>query len=85
MRRCEGDDIDEIVLIEVVGSKTPWMEPRDPTLEQLLDMLRPESGTTAGGSRAADIMYITVGGNVRTVDPWADRESLRKLLLDSRK
>lgn len=72
---------DEIMLIEVVGSKTPWMEPRDPTLEELLDMLRPESGNSVGGSRAADIMYLTVSGDVRTADLKTDRESLRKLFL----
>jgi Protein of unknown function (DUF1559) len=74
---------DEILLIEVVGSKTPWMEPRDPTIEELLDMLCPESGNSAGVSRPADIMFATTSGAVyRYVN--SDRESLRKLLLGGR-
>lgn len=81
VRRYEAGDPDEIMLIEVVGSKTPWTEPRDLTLEQVLDVLRPEGGNTAGGSRAAEIMYLTLSGDVRTVDPRADRESLRTLFL----
>jgi hypothetical protein len=77
----EADSPDAVMLIEIIGSKTPWMEPWDPTLEELLDMLRPEGGNTAGGDRAADIMYLTVSGDVRTVDPKTDRETLRKLFL----
>ncbi len=72
---------DEVMLIEVVGSKTPWMEPRDPTLEELLDMLRPDRGKSADSSCEADIMYLTVSGDVRIVDPKADRESLLKRFL----
>jgi hypothetical protein len=69
------------ILIELVGSKTPWMEPWDPTLDELLDMLRPEGGDSPDGNRATDVMYLTVSGDVRTVDPRTDRESMRKLLL----
>jgi hypothetical protein len=71
--------LDEIMLVEVIGSKTPWMKPWDPTIEQLLDMLRPAPGNSA------DAMYITAGGDVQTVDPKIDRESLRKLFSRSRR
>ncbi len=81
VKAWEAGNPNAIMLIEVVGSKTPWMKPWDPTLDQLLDILRPESGNSAGGSRAADIMYLTVSGDVRTVDPRTDRKSLRKLFL----
>lgn len=72
---------DAIMLIEWVGSKTPWMEPRDLTLEQVLDILRPESGSSTSGNCSADVCYLTIGGDVRIVDQKADRESLRKRLL----
>jgi hypothetical protein len=81
VRQWAADAPDEIILIELTGLKTPWMEPRDLTLEQVLDILRPESGRGVSGGRATDIMYLTVGGNLRTVDPKTDRESLRKLFL----
>jgi hypothetical protein len=71
--RRQAGDADQIMLIELPVSETLWMEPWDPTLDQLLDILRPE-----GGNSAAEIMYLTVGGDVRTVDPKTDRESLRK-------
>lgn len=76
----EAAGSDEIMLIELVGSKTPWMEPRDLTLEQVLDILRPENGSGVGG-RGGEVNYLTVSGKVRTIDPKIDRESLRKLLL----
>jgi hypothetical protein len=72
------------MLIELIGSRTPWMEPWDPTLEQLLDILRPEGSSSTSSSRAANIMYITVGGDLGTVDQNMDRESLRGLLLGNR-
>jgi hypothetical protein len=74
-----------IMLIEVVGSTTPWMEPRDPTLDELLDMLRPKSGNSVGDSRASNIMYMTVGGDLRTVAPKTDRETLRNMFLGQEK
>jgi len=84
VRRCAARHPAEIMLVEVVGSKTPWMAPRDLTLEDLLDILLPESDNNAGSSRAADIMYLTISGDVRTVERNIDRESLRGLLLGRR-
>jgi hypothetical protein len=81
VRQSVTSNPDEILLVELPGLKTQWIEPRDMTLEQLLDILRRERGNTYGGDDLVDIMYITVSGEVRTVDPRTDRESLRKLFL----
>jgi hypothetical protein len=70
---------DEVLLIEVTGLNLPWTKPWDPTVDELLDMLRPVGGN--GDSVAEEIMYVTVSGDIRTLDKNADRESLRKVLL----
>ena len=76
---ADGSDKDKILVIEVVNSDILWMEPRDLTLEQALDSFRTKQGI---GSRHRDgIHYVTVGGDVRMLDPNIDRESLRKLLV----
>lgn len=74
---------DRVLLIELIGLKTPWMKPWDPTLEEVLDIILQPNGADGGGggSRAAGIMYLTIGGEVRTADPKSDRETLRRILL----
>ena len=78
---ADGSDKDKILVIEVVNSDIPWMEPRDLTLEQALDAIQPKKGMGIGSRHWDGIHYVTVGGEVRTLAPNIDRESLRKLLV----
>lgn len=80
-RAGDGSDDDKILVIEVINSDILWMEPRDLTLEQALDAIQPEKGIGIGSHHRDGIHYVTVGGEVRTLDPDIDRESLRKLLV----
>jgi hypothetical protein len=70
-------DLDKILVIEIPGLDIPWMEPRDPTLEEVLDLLqhKKDIGDTSS------VNYITVSGQKRTLDCNMDRESLRKMLV----
>ena len=76
---ADGSDIDKILVIEVVNSDILWMEPRDLTLEQALDAIQPKAGI--GSGHPSGINYVTVGGEVRTLDRNIDRDSLRRLLV----
>ena len=78
---ADGSDRDKILVIEVINSDILWMEPRDLTLEQALDTMRPRKGIGIGGRHRDGIHYVTVGGAVRTLDRNIDRESLRMLLV----
>lgn len=78
---ADGSDRDKILVIEVVDSDILWMEPRELTLDQALDGLQRKSGIRIGSHHRDGIHYVTVGGDVRTLDPNIDRESLRKLLV----
>jgi len=79
---ADGSDRDKILVIEVINSDILWMEPRDLTLEQALDAIQPKKGIIGIGSHHRDgVHYVTVGGEVRTLDPSIDREALRKLLV----
>lgn len=78
---ADGSENEKILVIEVVNSDILWMEPRDLTLEQALDAIQPKKGIGIGGRHHDGIHYVTVGGDVRTLDPNIDRESLRKLLV----
>lgn len=77
----DGSAEDKILVIEVVNSDILWMEPRDLTLEQALDAIQPKQGVGIGSRHWDGIHYVTVGGEVRKLDPKIDRESLRKLLV----
>lgn len=72
---------DEILLIELPASTTPWMKPWDPALEDLLDVLRPNAEPLTACSDTAELMYITVHGEVKTIPIKTDRETLKNLIL----
>jgi hypothetical protein len=78
---ADGSDKDKILLIEVINSDIVWMEPQDLTLQQALDNIQPKKGIGIGSHHRDGIHYFTVGGEVKTLDPNIDRESLRKLLV----
>ena len=80
-KAADGSDKDKILLIEVINSDIHWNEPRDLTLEQALDSIQPKQGIGIGSHHKDGIHYVTVGGEIRTLDPNIDRESLRKLLV----
>lgn len=77
---ADGSDNDKILLIEVINSDICWFESRDLTLEQALDAIQPKSGIGIGSRHTDGIHYLTVGGEVRTLDPNVSRGLLRKLL-----
>jgi hypothetical protein len=77
----EWGSSDPALVIELTGLDTPWMEPRDMTIEQVLDILRSDVGKGARGGEPSDIMYLSVSGEVRKVKRNVDRETLRKHLL----
>jgi hypothetical protein len=78
---ADGSDKDKILVIEIMNSDILWMEPRDLTLEQALNAIQPKKGVGIGSHHRDGIHYVTVGGEVRTLDPNIDRESLRKLFV----
>jgi hypothetical protein len=78
---ADGSDKNKILLIEVINSDIQWMEPRDLTLEQALNNIQPKKGIGIGSNHRDGIHYFTVGGEVKTLDPNIDRDSLRKLLV----
>lgn len=80
-KAADGSDKDKILVIEIINSDILWMEPRDLTLEQALDNIQPKKGIGSGSHHKDGIHYVTVGGEVRTLDRNIDRESLRKLLV----
>lgn len=81
VQAADGSDRDKILVIEVIHSDILWMEPRDLTLEQALDAIQPRKGMGIGSHHSGEILYVTVGGEVRTLDPEIGREELRKLLV----
>jgi hypothetical protein len=81
VQAADGSDQDKILVIEVIHSDILWMEPRDLTLEQALDAIQPGNEMGIGAHHGGGIHYVTVGGEVRTLDREIGRESLRKLLV----
>ena len=65
----------------VAGSSRPGWN-RGPDARAIAGHPTAQSDSNAAGNRVTDIMYLTVSGDVRTVDSKTDHESLRKLFLD---
>lgn len=78
---ADGSDDDKILVIEILNSDIRWSEPRDLTLEQALDTFAPKTGMGIGSLHRAGINYVTVGGQVRALQPNISREDLRKLFV----
>jgi hypothetical protein len=76
----DATDGDKILVIEITNSDINWMEPRDLTLEEALNAIQPAKGLGIGSAHARGVHYVTVRGEVLTLDRNIDRESLRKLL-----
>jgi hypothetical protein len=76
-----GPSRDAIMLIELPGSKTPWMKPYDPTLEELLDMLLAKADTSAACADTSEVIAFTMEGRAKRVSLKTNRESLRKVIL----
>jgi hypothetical protein len=74
-------DNDKILVIEVINSDILWMEPRDLTLEQALNVIQSKNGISVGSHHPDGIHYLTVGGKVKTLPHDIDRESLRKRMV----
>ena len=75
----DGSDDDKILVIEIINSDIEWAEPRDLTLDEALDLTRRTN--RVGSGHTEGIHYLTVGGEVRTLSPDIDRESLRRLIV----
>ena len=58
-----------ILIVENRGMNINWMEPRDLTLEQALNAIKPEKGIGIGSHHRDEIHYVTVGGEVRSPLP----------------
>ena len=77
-RQVTGEASKTILVLEVHGLKIPWTEPRDITLEELIERMR----TSAG--RIGHVSGFSVGtadGAVRQLSNQTDAETLRQLAL----
>lgn len=78
---ADGSDDEKILVIEILNSDIESLGPRDLSLGEALDRFNPQHGLGIGSLHRRGINYLTVGGEVRTLDRNINRESLRKLLV----
>lgn len=71
--------LDAVLLVEVPVSKTPWMQPRDPSSDELIAMLQDTGGVAFDSGPQTEIMYVSIRGDVETVAANADPKFLREL------
>lgn len=83
-RRIKEETPNAILLIEASQSGIVWSEPRDVTIEEVVDHVRKIDGGTEKDSCARDLLYITVSGEIRAVERGLSREELRETLLGKR-
>ncbi len=75
-----GPRLQEIILIEIPGLGTCWMEPRDLTIEEVLDILDARC-TTRQHPYPQEVTYLTRDGVKRIDTTKFDRAALRDVLL----
>jgi len=77
--------LDAVLLVEVPVSKTPWMQPSDPSIDELITMLQDTGGTALDSGPQTEIMYVSIRGDVETVAASADPKFLRELFSRGKK
>lgn len=75
-----GPRLQEIIVIEIPGLGTCWMEPKDLTLEEVLDLLDAHC-TGRQHPYLQEVMYLTRDGVKRIDATKFDRATLRDVLL----
>jgi hypothetical protein len=78
--RPEIVNADAILIVEYPESDIPWNEPRDLTVEEFLSLFEARLARNGFGPHPHGLPYVTVGGEVRSLDHHTDRETARQLL-----
>ena len=83
-KAADGSDDDEITGDRSHKLRHSLDGTTDLTLAQALETIQGNTSTSIGSRHRHGIHYLTVGGEVRTLDSKINRESLRKLLVRDR-
>lgn len=71
----------KIVLVELVESDIPWMEPRDVTLDEFLAAVTQEPEGAFYNKYVKGIRAIDGAGHVRIIKPYDDIREIRKMFV----
>jgi len=80
-RKMRRDCWTKIVLVELVESNIPWLEPRDVTLDEFLDAVKRNPQGAFYNKYAKGIQAIDASGNVIVIDPSDDLDKIRNMFL----
>jgi hypothetical protein len=75
-----GAGPDTILLIEMPDSDYRFLEPRSPTVDELMAKIKSPTGNGIRCIHPRGLAYVTVGGEVRWFPPDTNPETIRKLL-----
>jgi hypothetical protein len=74
----------KIMLVELVKSTIPWMEPRDVTLDEFIDAIKQNPKGEFYNKYVNGIRAIDASGQVRVIDPYDDIDKIRDMFLTGR-
>ncbi|MHB1034836.1 MAG: DUF1559 family PulG-like putative transporter [Pirellulales bacterium] len=75
----DDGDRETILLIEMPDSAYGSLEPRSPTVEEFLEIVKSPTGKGIRCIHPKGLAYLTVGGDVRWFTPLTDPETIRRL------
>jgi hypothetical protein len=76
-----ADGADTILLVEIANSDIQWAEPRDLTLDEVLEAIESKSGKGISSNHPVGICCAKANGEVIVLDRDIDADTLRKMLL----
>lgn len=80
-RKMRRDCWTKIVLVELAESDIPWLEPRDVTLDEFLDVVKLNPQGAFYNKYVKGIQAIDASGNISVIDPYDDPDEIRNMFL----
>jgi hypothetical protein len=71
----------KIVLVELVDSDLRWMEPRDISLKEFLDVVKSDPRGPFYNKYVKGIRAIDADGQLRIINPYDDRDEIRSMFV----
>jgi hypothetical protein len=80
-RKAKKENENKLILVELVSSDIPWMEPKDISLDDFLEILKKKPEGIYYNRYVHGIQAIDVSGKIHIIDPAEDIEKIREMFL----
>lgn len=71
----------KVIVVELVDSDIPWMEPRDVTLDEFIESIKNDPEGKFYNKHVNGIRAIDISGSVVVIDPYDDIEKIKNMFV----